>query len=214
LDFILPKIYPITDTRLSGLTHPAQVEKLIAGGAALIQLREKHASPREFYEDAERALRLARGRGVKIIINDRVDIALALGADGVHLGQDDLSPRHARKLLGPRAIIGFSTHSIEQALRTADLPIDYIAFGPVYDTTTKADPDRTVGLDGLKSVRAAIGNFPLVAIGGINSGNVSQVIQAGAGSAAVISGLYALPEDITGKMAALLEIAGQQVKSC
>jgi thiamine-phosphate pyrophosphorylase len=214
LDLTLPKIYPITDTRLSGLSHAAQVEKLIAGGATLIQLREKHAAPREFYEDAEQALSVARGHGVKIVINDRVDIALALNADGVHLGQDDLPPHHAREILGPRAIIGFSTHSIEQAIEAAYLPIDYMAFGPVYDTTTKADPDETVGLDGLKIVREALGGFPLVAIGGINSGNVSQVIQAGAGSAAIISCLYALPEDIAGKMAALLKIAGQQVKSC
>ena len=208
MDFNLPKIYPITDTRLSGLSHAAQVEKLIAGGATLVQLREKHAAPRTFYDDAEQAIHIARSRGVRIIINDRVDIALALNADGVHLGQDDLSPQHARKLLGPQAIIGFSTHSIEQALRIAYLPIDYIALGPVYDTTTKVDPDRTVGLDGLKNVREAIGGFPLVAIGGINSGNVSQVIQAGAGSAAVISSLYAIPEDIAGRMAALLKIAG------
>ena len=207
MKYSFPKIYPITDTRLSGLSHTAQVERLIAGGATLIQLREKHAAPRAFYNDAEQALHVARGHGVKIIINDRVDIALALGADGVHLGQDDLPPHHARKILGPQAIIGFSTHSIEQALRFAYLPLEYIALGPVYDTTTNADPDRTVGLDGLKSVREAIGDFPLVAIGGINSGNVSQVIQAGAGSAAVISGLYASPEDIPGKMAALLMIA-------
>jgi thiamine-phosphate pyrophosphorylase len=208
-DFKLPHVYPITDTRLSGLSHAAQVEKLIAGGATFIQLREKHAAPREFYEDAEQAFHIARSHGVKIIINDRIDIALALGADGVHLGQDDLPPRHARKILGPRAIIGFSTHSIEQALRTAGLPVDYIAIGPVYDTTTKADPDQTVGLVGIKSVREAIGGFPLVAIGGINSGNISQVIKAGAGSAAVISGLYTSPEDIAGKLAALLKIAGQ-----
>jgi thiamine-phosphate pyrophosphorylase len=206
--FSLPKVYPITDTRLSGLSHTAQVEKLIAGGATLIQLREKHAAPRAFYEDAEQALAIARSHGVKIIINDRVDIALALGAAGVHLGQDDLSPQHARKILGPQVIIGFSTHSIGQAIEAAYLPVDYIAIGPVYDTTTKADPDRTVGLEGIKSVRATISGFPLVAIGGINSGNVSQVIQAGAASAAVISGLYASPEDIPGKMAELLKIAG------
>jgi thiamine-phosphate pyrophosphorylase len=208
LDFILPKIYPITDARLSGLSHAAQVEKLIAGGATLIQLREKHAPPRAFYEDAEQALAIARGHGVKIIINDRVDIALALDADGVHLGQDDLPPSHARKILGPRAIIGFSTHSTEQALRFAHLPIDYIAFGPIFATKTKENPDETVGLDGIKSMREPIGGFPLVAIGGINSGNVSQVIQAGAVSAAVISCLYAVPDDIAAKMAALLKIAG------
>ena len=209
MDYILPKIYPITDTRLSGLSHTAQVEKLIAGGATLIQLREKHAAPREFYKDAEQALAIARSHGAKIIINDRVDIALALGADGVHLGQDDLPPHHARKILGPQAIIGFSTHTIEQAIEAAYLPIDYIALGPIFTTKTKENPDKTVGLDGIKNVREAIGGFPLVAIGGINSGNVSQVIQAGAGSAAVISVLYASPEDVAGRMAVLLTIAGQ-----
>ena len=209
MDFILPKIYPITDTRLSGLSHAAQVEKLIAGGATLIQLREKQAQPRAFYEDAEQALALARGHNVKIIINDRVDIALALKADGVHLGQDDLPPEHARNILGPRAIIGFSTHTLRQVDEALKRPVDYIAFGPVYDTKTKTDPDKSVGLDSLKSVREVIADFPLVAIGGINSGNVSRVIQAGAGSAAVISDLYISPEDIAGKMALLLEIAGQ-----
>ncbi|MEP7039097.1 MAG: thiamine phosphate synthase, partial [Acidobacteriota bacterium] len=96
----MPKIYPITDTRITNLSHAAQVEKLIEGGATFIQLREKYASPKDFYEQAKEALKIARKSDVKIIINDRVDIALALGADGVHLGQADLSPEHARKILG------------------------------------------------------------------------------------------------------------------
>jgi len=172
----LPRIYPITDTRLSGLTHSAQVEQLIAGGAEFIQLREKHVSPRDFYEDARKAIAIAHTNGAKIIINDRVDIAIALGADGVHLGQDDLQPEHARKLLGEKAIIGFSTHSVSQAREAVKLPVDYIAIGPVYGTTTKENPDATVGLDGLKAVRARIGDFPLVAIGGIKDANLPQVL--------------------------------------
>jgi thiamine-phosphate pyrophosphorylase len=201
----LPPVYPITDTRLSGLSHAAQIEQLIAGGATLIQLREKHASPREFYEDAERALASARAHNVTLIINDRVDIALTLGADGVHLGQDDLPPIEARKILGDKAIIGFSTHTLEQAVEAARLPIDYIAFGPVYDTTTKDNPDKTVGLDGLKWVREAIGDFPLVAIGGINAVSLLPVFEAGADSAAIISDLLTPPGDIARKMSSLLQ---------
>lgn len=200
----LPPIYPVTDTRLSRLSHAGQVEQLIEGGATLIQLREKHASTRAFYDDAEKALEIARKHDVKIIINDRVDIAFTLGADGVHLGQDDLPPAEARKILGANAIIGFSTHSIEQALEAAGLPVDYIAFGPVYDTTTKENPDRTVGLDALRSVRKAIGSFPLVAIGGINSGNIRPVFEAGADSAAIISDLFTGPDNISQRIARLL----------
>ena len=103
-----------------------------AGGADLIQLREKHLAPREFYREAEDALSIARALGVLLIINDRVDIALALKADGVHLGQDDLPPDAARALLGEQAIIGFSTHTVEQARAAARMPVDYIAIGPVF----------------------------------------------------------------------------------
>lgn len=203
---LLP-VYPITNRVLSGLTHAAQVGQLISGGATLIQLREKHASPREFYEDAKKALDIARANQVKIIINDRVDIAAVLGADGVHLGQDDLPPQYARKLLGKHAIIGFSTHSVAQAVAAVKLPVDYIAIGPVFDTKTKEDPDKTVGLAGLKAVRDAIGDLPLVAIGGINSDNMAQVLKAGADSAAIISSLFAPTESIQQRMTTLLGVA-------
>jgi thiamine-phosphate pyrophosphorylase len=189
LNFELPKIYPITDARLSKISHAAQVEKLIKGGAQFIQLREKRASPLEFYKSAESALKLARTRSVKIIINDRVDIALALKADGVHLGQDDLPPAEARKILGDKAIIGFSTHNVEQAIKAVQLPIDYLAIGPIFATKTKENPDVIVGLEGLRKTREATGNFPLVAIGGINSENLREVYKAGADSAAIISSL-------------------------
>ena len=185
----LPKIYPITDARLSKISHVEQVEKLIEGGAKFIQLREKYASAREFYKSAESALKIARKHNVKIIINDRVDVALALKADGVHLGQDDLPPAEARKILGEKAIIGFSTHNIEQAIAAVRMPIDYLAIGPIYATETKENPDAIVGLEGLRKVREATGNFPLVAIGGINSENFREVYDAGANSAAIISNL-------------------------
>jgi len=197
LNFNLPKIYPITDVRLTKLSHAEQVEKLIEGGAEIIQLREKYASSKDFYESAKEALDIARRHNVKIIINDRVDIALALGADGVHLGQDDLPPEHARKILGEKAIIGFSTHNIKQAISAVKFPINYLAIGPVFATKTKENPDEIVGIEGVVKVRQAVGDFPLVAIGGINSENLRDVLNAGADSVAIISDLLSNSEKIT-----------------
>jgi len=192
----LPKIYPITDVRLTGLSHAAQVERLIGGGATFIQLREKYASPQQFYDEAAKALVIARRSGVKIVINDRVDIALALRADGVHLGQDDLPPAAARRILGENAIIGFSTHSVSQAIEAVGLPVDYVAIGPVYATETKENPDETVGTEGVRRVREAIGDFPLVAIGGVAPENSAEVFAAGADSLAVIKSVLFPPENI------------------
>ncbi len=183
----LPRIYPITDRRLTGMTHAAQAEALASAGATLIQLREKHLAPRDFLEDARAAIAAARRFGARVIINDRVDLAAALGADGVHLGQDDLPPDAARAILGPAAIIGFSTHSIGQATEASRLPIDYFAFGPIFATTTKENPDDVVGIEGLTQVRAAVIDLPLVAIGGITSANSPAVLAAGADSLAFIS---------------------------
>ena len=206
MNFELPTIYPITDTRISGISHAEQIERLAAGGATLIQLREKHALPAEFFDAAEKAMNVARKLGVKIIINDRVDIALALQADGVHLGQDDLSPREARTLLSESAIIGYSTHSVEQAIEAIKLPIDYIAIGPAFETTTKLDPDAVVGLDGLRRIRNAIGKFPLVAIGGINLANLRSVFDAGADSAAIIGALLSDTDEIGRRMRDLSDL--------
>ena len=192
----LPKLYPITDVRLSGLPHREQVARLSEGGATLVQLREKHLAPREFYREAEAALRVARERGVRLIINDRVDIALALRADGVHLGQEDLPPKAARELLGPGAIIGFSTHTIDQAIVAARLPVDYIALGPIFATVSKENPDPVVGIEGLRRVRAHVGHLPIVAIGGINDRDARRVLDAGADAVAVISALLREPSAI------------------
>lgn len=203
----LPKIYPITDTRLSALSHVEQVEQLIAGGANFIQLREKRTAPKDFHIEADRVLQIARAKGAKIIINDRVDVALALNADGVHLGQDDLPPEAARKILGENAIIGYSTHSVAQAVEAVKMPVDYIAVGPIYATQTKENPDEIVGLGGLEKVRAAIGDFPLVAIGGINRGNLGEVFAHGADSCAVISDLFTKDRSLSATMKYLLDLA-------
>lgn len=181
-----------------------QVTRLIEGGASLIQLRDKTASSREFYTAAETVVQFARSRDVRIIINDRVDIALAVGADGVHLGQDDPYPEYARKLLGGKAIIGFSTHSLEQARQAMQMPIDYIAIGPVFATSTKTDPDPIVGLAGVRSVRAIVGDLPLVAIGGIDRTNARSVLDAGADSVALIKDLVGDPTEIADRIRALL----------
>ena len=182
------------------MSHAEQVEKLIVGGANFIQLRDKYATPRDFYTSANDAIAVARKCGVKIIINDRVDIALALRADGVHLGQDDLPPEKAREILGEEAIIGFSTHSVEQARQAMLSPVDYIAIGPIFETQTKKNAVEPLGLKGLREVRNAIGDFPLVAIGGITAENLRSVFDAGADSAAMIGALISDPSKITRRM--------------
>jgi thiamine-phosphate pyrophosphorylase len=194
---ILPRIYALTDVRLSGLSHAEQVELLSAGGATLIQLREKEMPAREFYEQAKAAVAVAAQRGVQLLINDRVDVALAVGAHGVHLGQHDMPPDAARRLLGPEAVIGYSTHNIEQAITATKLPIDYLAIGPIFATTTKSDTAPVLGLEDLRTVRRAVGAFPLVAIGGITHKNAREVIEAGAASVAVISALLSNPSRIS-----------------
>jgi len=194
--FELPRVYPITDTLLSGLSHAEQVKRLISGGATLIQLREKHSSPREFYDDARAALITARESNVRLVINDRADIALALKADGVHLGQSDLPAEAARRLLGERAIIGISTHDLAQVKLAARMPVDYVAFGPIFATATKGNPDPVVGLNALREARAILSSLPLIAIGGLTIRNAPAVFAAGADSVATIAGLLSDPSRI------------------
>jgi thiamine-phosphate pyrophosphorylase len=205
--FTLPRVYVLTDARVSGLSHADQVERLSDGGATLVQLREKQMPALEFYEQAKAAVAVASRRGVRLIINDRVDVALAVGAGGVHLGQDDMPPDAARKLLGPDAVIGFSTHNVTQAIEGSKLSIDYLAIGPIFATTTKTDASPVLGLDGLRAVRQAIGGFPLVAIGGITRANAREVVHAGADAVAVISAVLSDPERIAEATRRLLEEA-------
>lgn len=198
------RVYPITDRHLSGHSHAEQIAILSQGGATLIQLREKNYSPANFYYEMEAALRVAREIGVATIINDRVDIALALNADGVHLGQDDLPPVAARRLLGPRAIIGLSTHNLQQAQLAAHLPVDYVAIGPIFETTTKSSSNPAVGLENLSRVREALDEMPLVAIGGISLENIHLVLNAGADAVAIISDIWTPSDRSTHKIERLL----------
>lgn len=200
-------MYPITDTQLSGISHADQVSLLADAGATFVQLREKNLLALDFYNEAKAALAVAAQKSVTLIINDRVDVALALGARGVHLGQDDLPPEAARELLGDAAVIGYSTHSVAQASAAANLPVDYIAIGPIFQTGSKNNPDPVVGLDGLRAVRYAIGDIPLVAIGGITETNAVAVIEAGADSIALISALLSGgPTEISNRYRALSQL--------
>jgi thiamine-phosphate diphosphorylase len=188
----LDRLYAITDRHLARRRHPQIVAELLAGGARLIQIRDKEASAREFLAAARACVKATRAAGARLIVNDRVDIALAADADGVHLGQDDLDVADARAILGPAKIIGLSTHTLDQFREALATSADYLAVGPVYATTTKDKADPVVGLDLLRRARQ-IADRPLVAIGGITLQRAPEAIAAGADSIAVISALYPRP---------------------
>jgi thiamine-phosphate pyrophosphorylase len=191
----IPKLYAITDRQWSNCTHEEIVRMLLDGGASLIQLRDKEASGRELLDQAIACLKLTRMAGATLIINDRVDVALTAGADGVHLGQDDLSVTEAREILGKDKIVGVSTHSIDQFRAALETSADYIALGPVFPTLTKENSAPVVGLELVREARK-LTDRPLIAIGGINLGRAPDVIESGADCVAVISALYPLPEKV------------------
>jgi thiamine-phosphate pyrophosphorylase len=187
----IPKLYAITHAG-GGLSHVAQVERFAAAGVRLIQIRDKRAHGRELYEITVAALKAAEPHGARVVVNDRVDVAVAANAHGVHLGQEDLPAAVAREMLGPWAILGVSTHTVEQAAEAARLPVDYVAIGPVFHTATKDNPDPVVGLKGVAAAREVVGQA-LVAIGGIALDTARSVLEAGADSVAVVSDLRAGP---------------------
>ena len=159
------------------------------GGAMLIQLRAKQLSSAAFLELADGAVRIARAYHANIIVNDRADIALMSGAAGVHVGQDDLPPSAARRLMGEAAVVGLSTHSVAQVERALREPISYVAVGPVFGTRSKDTGYAAVGLELVGNAARLAGELPIVAIGGITLENARSVIEAGATSVAVISDL-------------------------
>jgi thiamine-phosphate pyrophosphorylase len=205
----LQKIYPITDRALSGLSIAEQVRNFIEGGATLIQIRDKNAASDQLFNSVTAAVKIAHKASVAVLVNDRVDIALMSGADGVHLGQDDLPVTAARRILGDDAVIGVSTHSEKQVREAlADGSADYIAFGPIFPTSTKKDHDPLVGIQALSRIRDIVGDkLPLVAIGGINVYNLASAIRAGADSAAMISEFYQSKIGISSQFASLLRTA-------
>jgi len=187
-------LYVITDRRLSGgKSHPEVMQAAIEGGATAIQLRDKEASTRELVEAGLALRELARRHGVAFIVNDRADVALAVDADGVHVGQDDMPARLARKLMGPNKIVGVSVSTVEEALRAEADGANYISASPVFSTPTKLDTPPPTGLEGLRAIAGAV-HIPVIAIGGINEGNVEEVIRAGADGVAVVSAVVAAPD--------------------
>ncbi len=189
------RLYPIIDTLgAASRSHYDLAEAILGAGAPLVQLRVKHGSTRSFLELAHAVQQLAATRGARLIINDRADIAVAVGAAGVHLGQDDLPPDDARRILGPDKIIGWSTHSVDQVTAADRLHVlDYIGFGPIFTTTSKERPDPTQGPDGLRRARAAT-SLPLVAIGGITGATMQSVLAAGADAVAMIGEIVNAPD--------------------
>jgi thiamine-phosphate pyrophosphorylase len=201
----LPRLYAILDPdQTRGRDPGAVLEALLEGGAKIIQLRAKTLSPRDFLDLACIASAATRRRDCRFIVNDRVDIALACGADGVHLGQDDLPLAAARKLMTGK-LIGISTHSEEQARQAERDGADYIGFGPMFGTTTKETGYADRGTEMLRLIRAAV-DIPIVAIGGIKEDNVTQVWQAGANSAAIISDILAAKQ-MNAKVARILRLS-------
>ena len=194
----LPRVYPILDTEIlenRGVGVEVAAAAFLDGGAGILQFRHKGHWSREVYAVAEGVARLCREAGAMFIINDRADFAMLLGA-GLHVGQDDLTPRDARKLLGPEAIIGYSTHDVGQLCAAGAEPVNYAALGPIFATGSKRNPDPVVGVEELRRCRA-LADKPLVAIGGITMENAVAVLRAGADSLAILSGL--LPESVSAK---------------
>lgn len=182
-------VYLVTDPGLCReKTIELTVTEALRAGVSCVQLREKNSATRSFVETAIRVKASMAGSGVPLIINDRIDVALACGADGVHIGQDDMPAVLARKLLGPEKILGLSVESWEDVEAAQDLDVDYLGVSPVFPTPTKTDTKTVWGLEGLSRIRG-FSRHPLVAIGGLDAANAGDVIRAGADSVAVVSAI-------------------------
>ncbi|MDP2682224.1 MAG: thiamine phosphate synthase [Deltaproteobacteria bacterium] len=199
----LPNIYPIIDISLISSDKIGETaHAVIDGGAKILQLRAKKLSSREFLETARIIRKITKDKGAVFIVNDRIDIALLTDADGVHLGQDDLPVKEARRLLGNNKIIGYSTHNIREARAAKKLPVDYISFGPIFATKTKEDAQTPKGLKGLDEIMKAV-KIPIVAIGGITETNMAHVLKQGVESVAMISEILTA-KDISQKINRLI----------
>ena len=187
------RLYALVDPAVAGGRTLANLAGRISSSATLVQLRDKHGSTRAMVEEARALQAVLEPKGIPLLINDRVDVALAAEADGVHIGQDDMAPADARLLLGRRAIIGLSVKTVDQA-RAAPLDLlDYVAIGGIYGTTSKDNTATPIGVAGLRAivqaVRAREPDYPICAIAGITAANAADVIAAGADGVAVISAL-------------------------
>lgn len=187
---VLPKLYVILDAALTPLPETDCALSLAEAGVRLLQYRNKAASARQLLESSRALAQLLLPQGVSFFVNDRPDVAYLAGASGVHVGQEDLDAQAARRVIGTDKLVGVSTHNLEQFERAAASSADYIAVGPIFSTSSKANPDPVVGLDFLRKIHA-LTDKPIVAIGGITVERASQAIEAGADSVAVIRGILA-----------------------
>ena len=204
---LLPPLYPIIDPdALLGRSPVDAARAVITGGGRLIQLRMKDRPSAETLAVAEALRTITSSAGAKLIINDRVDMALVAGADGVHLGADDLPVEVARRILGPHILIGRSTHSLEEAVAAVSAGADYIGFGPMFSTTTKVLAYAPQGLERLRRIRALVG-IPIVAIGGITQETAPAVLAAGADAVAMI-GEIGRASDIEATVRRLVAVLG------
>jgi thiamine-phosphate pyrophosphorylase len=210
LDF---ELYVVTDRQLTG-GRPLRsvVEAALRGGARAFQLREKDLSPRELYPLAREMRQLTQTYGARLLINDRVDVALAVDADGVHLTTTSLSASIARQVLGPGRLIGVSTHTLAEAQAAAEEGADFLVFGPVFFTPSKAPFGEPVGLEALRAVRVAV-RAPILAIGGIKKANLDQVLAAGADGIAVISAIISADDPMTASQDLLATLRSKRAKT-
>ena len=181
-------LYFITDRNLTKKTIISDVISAINAGVKIIQYREKELSTREMYQEAKAIREITKDKGTILIINDRIDIALAVNADGVHIGQDDMPFEIAKEILGADKIIGLTVHNAEEAILAEKLGADYLGVSPIFSTTTKKDAGKPAGLELIKKVKENV-KTPLVAIGGINYDNIDEVLKAGIRNVAVISAI-------------------------
>ena len=184
-------LYFITDSRLTRKSVIEDAKSAIKAGVKIIQYREKNKSTSDMFKEAKEIKKLCKENNVLFLINDRIDVALAVDADGVHLGTDEDMPyKYARKLLGSSKIVGLSAHSVKEALKNQELGADYTSIGPIYFTTTKKNSHKPIGLEPVKQLKNKI-KIPFVAIGGINEKNIGKVLKAGAKNIAIISAIIA-----------------------
>jgi thiamine-phosphate pyrophosphorylase len=199
-------LYVVSDAALAGDHGVVRTaEAALEGGAGVIQLRDKDASTRELLRIAIELRRVTRAAGALFIVNDRLDVALAAEADGVHVGQDDMPAHLTRRLVGPRMIVGVSCHDVDEARRALADGADYLGVGALFPTPTKPDAGQATGLAVIGEIRAATG-LPIVGIGGINARNAAEVIAAGADGIAVVSAVYGQPDPRAASAALLAQV--------
>ena len=205
-------LYLVTDRGLSlGRTTVDIVRAAVAGGVTCVQLREKECSTRQFVAEARAVRELLAGTGVPLIINDRIDVALAVDASGVHLGQTDMHIADARRVVGSSMLIGISAECVEDAVRAQAEGADYIGISPVFATPTKTDTAPALGLHGIALIRAAV-SLPLVGIGGVKPGNAADVLRAGCDGVAVVSAIVSAPDpqQAAAELKAIIRAAKEQ----